>query len=227
MDSIYDTLLQIPTFQGLARNRFNEILGNTRFHFLKYLPGEQLIFENEPCNDIKFLISGSVRSENLSNFKKVRITETIAAPNVLIGNHLFGSMPYSPVSMYAIEDAGIMQLNKQSFIDLLQKDRIILLNYINMISHKTHSSIGAFRNISSNSIKERLCYFVLTYTQYKSSGIRITCKHRDLYSFFGIQRSIYIDILNDMRASGLLEYDSHGIYFESRDKLQEYLAGLN
>ena len=38
--TMYDTLLQLPLFQGLGKNDITEILDKVKFHFKKYEPGD-------------------------------------------------------------------------------------------------------------------------------------------------------------------------------------------
>lgn len=222
MDNIYNTLLQIPIFQGLSKERFEEIIGNTRFHFLKYLAGEQMARENEEYTDIKFLISGSVRLELTNSSHKVKILETMPAPNVLIPNHLFGKVTSFPVTVFAEEDTGIMQLNKQIFLELMQTEKIMLLNFLNNISHRSQRWSEAFTNISSSNIKARFAFWVLYFSTAKSYNIKIISKQKDLYSFFGVQRSIFINMLDDMKNEGILDYSVREIVITDRNKLNNY-----
>lgn len=54
-----------------------------KFHFLKYPDGEKIVTSGEECNHLKFLISGEIRSELITQNEKMRITELIQAPNVI------------------------------------------------------------------------------------------------------------------------------------------------
>lgn len=42
METMFDTLLQLPLFQGLAQEDFTRILEKVKLHFTKYKPGELL-----------------------------------------------------------------------------------------------------------------------------------------------------------------------------------------
>ena len=63
MDSMYDVLLQLPLFQGVSRMKMSEIIEKTRFHFLKYQDNEIIAHRGEECTHMKFIVSGSARSE--------------------------------------------------------------------------------------------------------------------------------------------------------------------
>ena len=48
METMFDTLLQLPLFQGLAQEDFTRILEKVKLHFTKYKPGELLLKEGGP-----------------------------------------------------------------------------------------------------------------------------------------------------------------------------------
>ena len=88
MDSMYDVLLQLPLFQGVSRMKMSEIIEKTRFHFLKYQDNEIIAHRGEECTHMKFIVSGSARSELKNISGKIRVSETLHAPNILYPNHL-------------------------------------------------------------------------------------------------------------------------------------------
>lgn len=222
MDSIYKKLIQIPVFQGMTEMGFKEIMDSTRFHFLKFSTGETIIREGDEHTDIRFLISGSITSE-ISNFSKnIKLTETIPAPAVIAPNFLFGKVTKSPVTITADEEAGIMQLDKQVFMELMQRDRIIMLNFLNSISFRSQNYSDAFSNTYSCNFKARFTYWLLYFTKPKAYNIRVYAKTKDLYAFFGVQRYIFISMLDELRDMGIIEYDQRLVVIPNRERLLEY-----
>lgn len=72
MDSMYDVLLQLPIFQGVSRNKISELIEKMKFHFLKYPDGEKIVTSREECNHLKFLTSGEIRSELITQTEKMK-----------------------------------------------------------------------------------------------------------------------------------------------------------
>ena len=128
MDSMYDVLLQLPLFQGVSRVKMSEIIEKTRFHFLKYQDNEIIARRGEECTHMKFIVSGSARAELKNINGKIRVTETLHAPNILYPNHLFGRNTTYPSEVTAKENCGIMQIDKQAFVTLIQQSPIFIIN---------------------------------------------------------------------------------------------------
>ena len=227
MDSMYDVLLQLPIFQGVSRNKISELIEKMKFHFLKYPDGEKIVTSGEECNHLKFLISGEIRSELITQNEKMRITELIQAPNVIAPDHLFGRDTYFPANLYAVGTVGLMQIEKSSVIQMLQEEPIFLINLLNILSRRSQKALESFTALSSNDLKERLAFWVLSLTQQKSVDIRIICKQKDLYAFFGVQRSVFLSTLDELKEDGIIDYNAKEIIILDRSRLKDMLLGTS
>lgn len=224
MNSMYDILLQLPLFQGISRKDLSTILEKTKFHFLKYRAGESIVRRNEECTYMKFIISGSVRAEMVNKSGKIRVSETLHAPNILFPNHLFGRNTVYPCDVWACDSCGIMQVDKPTFITLIQKNPVIIINLLNILSRRSQKSIETFLSLSSGSIKERLAFWILSFTQRNATDVQILCKQKDLYTFFGVQRSLFISALNELSDEGIITYTPQSILLLDRQKLRDILS---
>lgn len=83
MDSMYEILMGLPLFNGVSYNRISEVVGSTKFHFLKYLAGEQIVQAGEPCTHIKFIISGSARVTIENSDGRFKVSQTLSKPDVI------------------------------------------------------------------------------------------------------------------------------------------------
>ena len=99
-----------------------------------------------------------------------------------------------------------MQIDKQSFVSLTQQSPIFIINLLNILSRHSQKSLETFLALSSGSVKERLAFWILSFTQRNATDIQIICKLKDLYTFFGLQRSVFMTALNELCAAGLISY---------------------
>ena len=224
MDSMYDVLLQLPLFQGVNRVKMSEIIEKTRFHFLKYKDNEIIAHRGEECTHMKFIVSGSARSELKNINGKIRVAETLHAPDILFPNHLFGRNTTYPSEITAQDNCGIMQIDKQSFVSLIQQSPIFIINLLNILSRHSQKSLETFLALSTGSVKERLAFWILSFTQRNATDIQIICKLKDLYTFFGVQRSVFMTALNELCDAGIISYSPQGIQLLDRHKLSEILS---
>lgn len=221
MYDMYDLLLQLPLFQGINRARLGELIEKTKFHFLKYPAGTQLVKKGEACTHLKFLISGKIRTELSNSNGKIRISEEFDAPNVIAPNFMFGATTSYPYDVYAVEDTGLMQIDKPTFISLMQNEEIFLLNMLNITSNRSQRSFESFSFFTSGDMKEKLASWILNFTNRKADNIRIVCKQKELYTFFGVQRSVFLYALNELKDMKIIDYDMKQISVLDRYALQQ------
>lgn len=219
MESMYDILLELPMFKGASYNKISEIVGKAKFHFLKYLPGERIIEAGEPCTHLKFIISGSVRVTAANTDGRFKESQTLSAPDVIAPEFLFGRATDYPVTATAIDTAGLVQISKTDFVDILNSDPVFLYNYLNTLSVNAQKAVEGVLAVAAGSLEERIAFWIIALTQPSGTDIRLCCKQRDLYSLFGVQRSSFIATLDRMKNEGTIDYDSNEIRILSRKEL--------
>ena len=60
METMFDTLLQLPLFQGLCHEDFTSILDKVKLHFIKHKAGETIIESGTLCTQLCFLLKGEI-----------------------------------------------------------------------------------------------------------------------------------------------------------------------
>lgn len=220
---MYDILLALPLFKGVSQERMREVVGNTRFHFLKYLPGETIVNEGDPCTHIRFIISGSVRVSITNYGKRFTVLQTLVAPDVIAPEFLFGRSTSYPCTAKAIDTVGILQIEKAEYLRILNTDRVFLYNLLNLLSMKAQKGVEGIMALTNGSLDERLAYWIIALTQRSGKDIDLTCKTKDLYALFGVQRSSFMSTLDSMKERGIIDYEPGIIHVISRDALLDLL----
>ncbi|MCM1450247.1 MAG: Crp/Fnr family transcriptional regulator [Clostridiales bacterium] len=223
MDSMYDILVDLPLFKGVGHDRISAMVGSTKMHFLKYLPGENIVVPNQVCTHLMFIISGSVRTSIANNSGRFNVSQTLTAPDVIAPEFLFGMSTHYPCTATAINATGILQIEKNDYINILNSDRVFLYNYLNLLSMNAQRGVNGILSFTTGSLDERLAYWVIALTQTTGTDISLICRQRDLYLLFGVQRSSFMATLDSMAERGLLTYEPGIIHFKNRSKLLDLL----
>lgn len=223
MSSMHDILLDLPLFKGVSMETLSQMVTTTRLHFLKYEPGEIIARAGEPCTHIKFIINGSVRSSISNNDSKFTVSQTLKAPDIISADYLFGRSTTYPCTVKAIDTVGILQIDKKEYLRILNSDSIFMLNFLNLLSMNAQKGVDGILALTSGSLDERLAYWILALTQKSGSDITLTCKTRDLYLLFGVQRSSFIATLDSMKERGFIDYGPGIIYIKDRQRLFDIL----
>lgn len=223
MDQMYQLLMGLPLFSGVTYEKMLEIIGSTKFHFLKYLEGETFVAEGDPCTHLKFIISGSARVSIANPDRRFIVSQTLAAPEVVAPEYIFGRTTVYPCTAVALEPTGVLQIAKPDYMKILHSDPIFLINYLNLLAMNAQKAVDGVLSIATGSLEERIAFWIVALTQKGGKDIVMTCRQRDLYSLFGVQRSSFIATLDGMKSKGLIDYSSTEIKVNNRRDLIEIL----
>lgn len=224
---MYDTLLELPLFRGVSRQRISEVIGTSRFDFLKYLKGNRIIEVGQQCHNLTFILSGTVRVTLTNASGRMRISQTLTGPDVIMPQFLFGRETVYPCSVDALDTCSIMQVSKTDWLRILTQDQVFMLNYLNILGAFAQNSVQGVLASSIGNVGERLAVWIVCLTQASAKDIVITCKQRDLYGLLGVQRSSFVAVLQDMADHGIITYSTNKINVLDRRAMLDIVTGAN
>lgn len=221
MSSMYEQLRSLPLFQGIGPERISELVERFPFHFLKFKPGETIINAGDECQHMRFVVSGSVMLTTESHSLRVKLTQTLLAPEVLGPDSLFGVDNTYPFTVVAGPQCGILQLRKSDYIKVLQTDKVFLFNILNYLSSNCQRHATALQMMRHGSIAERLAREITDLTTKRSTDVKLHFRQKDMCTLLGTQRKSFITALDQLAADGLIEYTHNEISIKSVRALQE------
>lgn len=223
LNSMYENLMGLPLFNGVSYNRISEIVDNTKLAFMKYLPGETIVQAGAPCTNLMFVIGGRVRLTIRNNSDRFSLGQTLEAPTVVSPDFLFGRNTLFPATVSAIDTVSIMQIEKNDFISIIRSDEVCLYNYLNFISTNAQKAVDGVLALTTGSLEERIAFWIIALSQRDAKEIVLSCRQRDLYTLFGVQRSSFMSTLDSMKERGLIDYSPNEIRVMSRMNLRSVL----
>lgn len=209
MDSMYQQLMRLPLFQGVSTDKITALVEKLPFHFLKYRSGEQILAAGDSCTHIKFVVSGKVRVAMSCAHLRITIEQTLATPNVLAADSLFGRETVYPFTAVADGPCGILQLLKSDYIKMINSDKVFLFNILNFLSSGSQRGVSTVLSIKDGSALERLVMLVQSLVVAGASDVVLRYKQRDLCSLLSTQRTTLINMLDKLTDEGIVEYDSN------------------
>lgn len=205
METMFDTLLQLPLFQGLCHEDFTNILDKVKLHFIKHKAGETIIESGSPCSQLCFLLKGEVSIVTSSKENIYTVIEQMEAPYLIEPQSLFGMNTTYTSSYIAHTEAHTVSINKSFVLSDLFKYDIFRLNYMNVISNRAQNLYSRLWEEPTLNLKEKTIRFFLQHCE-KVQGEKIfKVKMDDLARCLDDTRLNTSRVLNEMQDSGLLE----------------------
>lgn len=225
MDTMFDTLLQLPLFQGLAQEDFTNILGKVKLHFVKHKAGERIIKAGDICDRLVFVLRGEVEALTTTSGTPYSLTEYFQAPYLLEPQSMFGMSTSFVANYAAYTETDTVSISKSFVLGELSKYEIFRLNYMNIISNRAQNLYARFWTKANESLESHIACFILNLTERPSGRKIVKIKKEDLAIIANDTRMGISKALNNMQQAGLLELRRGEIVIPEAAKLRETIAG--
>lgn len=221
--TMYDTLLQLPLFQGLCKNDFTNILGKVKLNFCKYDAEETIVTQGEPCNRLIFLLNGEITSQSTNEKYAYTLYETFSSPFVIEPYSLFGMRTNYMATYKARTHINVVTIDKSFVLSELNKYEIFRLNYLNILSNRAQTAYDKLWNSHTIGIKNKIINFLLLRSMKPEGEKLLNIKMEVLANLIDETRINVSKELNDMQEKELMQLSRKEIYIPSMEKLIESL----
>lgn len=223
MNGTYDTILQLPLFQGLTRDSLTRTIEQFSFNFEKFQDGEQIVKRGTQSTHVIFIMNGKVRSNLYNERENLKISEVSSGPSMITFVHMYGVNQTYASDFFAVGTVGVMTLEKQEFFKMIQTNEIFYYNILNHVSLRSQFALQTLINLSGTNSKKRFAMWLLPLTNSGTDEISLTCRKTNLASILGLSRPTMQTMLEEMQSEGLLTLEKGIININDRNKLCDLL----
>jgi CRP-like cAMP-binding protein len=222
METMYDTLLQLPLFQGLCHEDFTNILGKVKLHFTTYKIGETIVKPDMVCDRLVFLLKGEISSYSSPKGKYFTFIEHFEAPYVIEAYSLFGMNLNYTSSYVARTEAQTISVSKSFVLTELFNYDIFRLNYMNIISNRAQIFYDRVWRSASETIEEKIIDFILARTEKFTGEKDLKIRMEDIGAYVDGTRLNVSKALNDLQALGLFILSRKAIHIPEISTLVQW-----
>ena len=201
---IYDQLLRFTLFQGISHGDLMQMVGHTKFGFVKLPPGKRIFRNGDRCDRLYFLINGRLRSETVSADGTYSVTEEIDAPHLLQPDRLFGIDQRFRGVVRTVTDANFITIDKKEVTALSESIIVFRLNLINIFATRAQQSADALWTAAPDSLRGRIAQFVAARCQSPTGPKTVSILMERLARELNVRRIEISRTLNDMQSEGLV-----------------------
>ena len=203
--SMYNTLLQLPLFQGMSKDELSEIIERVKFHFVKVNDKRPLFVQGEPCNKLAFLLGGTLLAETAAPCGTFTFVEVHDTPMMIEPQSLFGQCPCYKASYTAQGEVALLTIDKQYIYDVLSSYEIFRINFFNQLSYREEQIYRRVWSIEPQSLEGRLAYFIRSLCSTPQGTKILRIKMEDLAQLMDDTRLNISNILNKWQREGRIE----------------------
>lgn len=204
MNSMYNSLLQIPLFQGISTTDLTEILEKVKIHFKKVSKGETFIREGEKCENIVFVINGSIESIFTGKNSKLIFKEKYLNTQIIEPYSLFGVQTQYTKSYCALTETDLVYIEKKYFLPQFRQYDIFNINILNLLCSRIQTSNNKILLCNAYTPEEKILELFAKLSDFRSGEKVMQIKMEDLAKLIGETRLTTSKALNAMRDKNIL-----------------------
>jgi CRP-like cAMP-binding protein len=216
---MYDTLLQLPLFQGLSQADFVGILGKVKLHFTKFEAGKLILPVAGEHDHLTFLLRGEVSVQTAAAGKRYTLTEYLPAPALLEPHTLFGMHPVYDSNYKAHTLVHLVDIDKPTLTNELLGYDIFRLNLLNLISNRAQVYASRLWEEMPDDPQKALLQFVLHRCDHPRGAKLLRIYQSDLSTMLRIPRLTLSAIIHRWQENGWIENRRGSIYFPNIERI--------
>lgn len=212
-------LLNCDLFSSLKEDEIADILHKINVKESHFQKGEMIAMQDEPCNRLIIITSGSVKTEMADPSGKVVKVEDISAPSPLAILFLFGEHNRFPVQVTAQEDLTALVIPKLTVLKMLQLNEQLLINYLNISAIYASKLTKKLHFMSFRTIRQKIALYLLDLMKENSTTVELDKTQHSLAEFFGVSRPSLAREMYNMQDDGLIEVNRKQIKIIDKNRL--------
>lgn len=216
---IYDQLLQFPLFQGMSHDDLEIVAGHIRFGFTKVPAGKRIVTAGDPCHQLLFVISGTVKIEQYADDGGLTVLEHMAAPYVIQQEAIFGYYQRYTRSVSAQTNVSLLTIDKEEVLRLLEDFLVFRLNMVNHCVTQMQKQSQQLWRTPSRTLRDRVIRFFVSHCSYPAGSKTFFILMERLALELNDSRLNVSRVLNQLQHDGLVELHRGRIVIPQLERL--------
>lgn len=206
-------------FAHIPENEIEKILTDIQVNESAFPKGTIMAMQDEPCNRLILLLSGSVKAEMMDPSGKIVKVEDIEAPNPLAPLFLFGKESRFPVQVTTRENVTALIIPKTSVLKILRMNEQLLQNFLDISAFYASALTKKLHLMSFRTIRQKIIIYLLNLPEKGSGSVDLDRTQHALAEYFGVSRPALARELRNMQDDGLIEIEKKRVKFVNKNKL--------
>ncbi|MBE9469167.1 MAG: Crp/Fnr family transcriptional regulator [Bacteroidetes bacterium] len=222
---MFDNISKTPVFKGLKTSEIMQVLNEIHYQIRSYKPEDIIAFSGVECDNLFLLLEGSIRGELFNYNGRNIVVSEIDAPDTFAEAFLFADKNTLRINIVAKTDAKLLIIYKNDLLKLLNKNKRILDNYLNITSNRFVVLVEKIKFLMIKSVKAKLASYLLDLEKKNEdkASFSLGRTHKELSALFGITRPVITRNILELKKDCIIEIKNKQIKIIDREKLLLYL----
>jgi CRP-like cAMP-binding protein len=218
MDEKLGYLSDVDLFRDLSERDMTEL---DRMTTITSVPRGRVFYQPEDVGEVLFLVkSGQVQLYRISPEGKKLVIATLGSGTLFGEMALLGQQMHNAFAE-ALDDCLILVMSRADLERLILNKPVVGLRMLEITGRRLNDAEARLEDMAFKGIPARLASLLLRLAAERSSRDILGLTHQDLAETIGTYRETATQVLNDMKAQGLIEIGRKRITIKDADRLAE------
>ena len=154
-------LANVSLFKGLNPQEISDCLRKVDFKIKDYKKNEIVFFRGDILKQVIIIINGTTHGEMQKFNGDTIVINQMKSGEVLASAFLIWNENIFPVDLVTLVNSKFLLFDKEKYLNLIQSDKRLLLNFINEISNKSQLlSKRIWFNFTHKTIEEKILSYI-------------------------------------------------------------------
>jgi len=211
-----------PLFKGYCNCEIQKIINGVNYKINYYSKGQIIANEGDICNSIGIVLKGSTEVQKIFASGKTITVSRLNIGEIFGEVVIFSKVNFYPSTIVSSDTSQIMFISKDDIIKMCISDKIILKNFMEILSNKILTLDKKLENISYQTLRQKIGSMILDeYKKQKNLKIKTPYSRKEMAEQLGVPRpSLSRELLN-MKSEGLIDFDRNYITILDMDRFED------
>ncbi|HLP05749.1 MAG TPA: Crp/Fnr family transcriptional regulator [Paludibacter sp.] len=197
-------LSECPVCSKLKIENEEDFLKELKCTIKVYPKNELIIRQGDVCDALYVLISGSVKTEMITENGNILGIEIIQAPRPLAPAFVFSDNNRFPVDVTSLQEVEVMKIPKPEIMRLMVSNPDFMSSFMTHNANRTQFLTNRLQLLSIKTIKGKLAHFLLENSKGEGQPFHVSRNQTELADFFAVARPSLARSLSEMVQDGLV-----------------------
>lgn len=208
-------LMGTPVFLHLSEEKLQAFIESTPHTLRHFTTHDFIAIQGDPCRSIYLLYNGEVRTTMSGPDGKQVTIEDLQSPILLAPAFVFATNNRFPVNVIALIPCEILLINKESFVELMRHEPIVMQNFLRIISDRSYQLSQKISSFALHGLKSRVAAYLCNQGSIHNQ--------QEVSERLGVARPSLSRVLAEMAEEGSIAFEKRKVVITNRTLLEKYL----
>ncbi|MGA8599010.1 MAG: Crp/Fnr family transcriptional regulator [Bryobacteraceae bacterium] len=225
--AIIATLQATPLFSAMDSSEIAALAGRTVIR--RFLAGELLFSEGEPCSGLYVVAAGRVRIFKTSSGGREQVLAIEGPGSSIAELPVFDGGTY-PASAAAAEESQLLFISRNDFRACCLEHPDVALKVLEVVGARLRRLVGIIEELSFTTVRHRLIAWLLRQAQThgapgeEGTVFELRVSHQELAAHIGTVRELVSRNMARLQAQGLIHIKGREVTILNKEELESSLG---